>query len=223
MNHWKTLLVASVIAIAVNASFAESVTTPMPQAWIPGAGLGKQFATKFEQEEKLSSITAAFGQVNTGKDKDQIFTISARPSASVNDAGVLTRVIDVRQWQNRSFNLAFFFKQEGEIANKDVWVRFFDERGQISLTQVNLPLSYDDRNAKEHWLNAIQLLRIPAQAQRMEIGIGMRGQGQFKIRNLTIRPIPVNYGEQEKASLAYAAPTMRHIENVKIESITLEP
>ena len=223
MKHWKTLLAANIVAIVVNASFAESINTPLPAGWIAGGSLGKHFTTSFTKEETLSVLSAMFGQVESGKDKDTVFTITAKSSATEADVGVLTQVIDVTAFRNQTYSLAFFFKQEGEIANKDVWFRFFDERGQIVLTQLDLPISFDDKNAKDEWLNVAQQFRVPNNANRMEIGMGMRGQGKFQLRNLTLRAWPAVYGDKTKQSLAFAASPLLRGGLVKPENIKLEP
>jgi hypothetical protein len=223
MKHWKTLLAASIVAIVVNASFAESVNTPLPAGWIAGGTLGKHFTTSFTQHESLGTLQTIFGHVKSSKNKDTVFSISAKSSATATDVGVLTRVIDVIALRNQTYNLAFFFKQEGEIANKDVWIRFFDTNGPIAVTQLDLPISVDEKNADDDWLNVSQPFRIPNNANRMEIGMGMRGQGQFHLRNLTFIKYPVAYGDKAQQSLAFAASPLLKGSLVNPEDIKLEP
>lgn len=223
MKHWKTLLAASIVAIVVNASFAENINTPLPTGWIAGGTLGKHFTTSFTQQEKLFVLEAVFGKVKSGSDKDTAFIITAKNSATESDAGVLTQVIDVTALRGQTYNLAFFFKQEGEIANKDIWIRFFDERGQVALTQFDLPTSLDGKNAQDNWLNVSQQFRIPSNANRMEVGMGMRGQGTFQLRNLTLMSLPAVYGGKAKQSLAFAASPLLKGGLVKPEDIKLEP
>nr|WP_315486663.1 hypothetical protein [uncultured Undibacterium sp.] len=223
MKHWKTLLAASIVAIVGNASFAENINTPLPAGWIAGGSLGKHFTTSFSQQEKLFFLDLAFGKVTSSKDKDTAFSITAKSSATESDTGVLTQVIDVTASRDETYNLAFFFKQEGEIADKDVWIRFFDERGPITLTQLDLPISFMERNAQDNWLNVSQQFRIPSNASRMEVGIGMRGQGTFQLRNLTLMSVPAVYGGKARQSFAFAASPLLRGSLVKPEDIKLEP
>jgi hypothetical protein len=223
MKHWKTLLAASIVAIVVNASFAESINTPLPAGWIAGGTLGKHFTTSFSQHDLLSILDAAFGKVKLGKDKDTVFSISAKNTATESDVGVLTRVVDVTALRNQTYSLAFFYKQEGEIVNKDVWIRFFDTSGPIVMKQFDIPISFNGNNAKDSWLDVSQQIRIPENAIWMEIGIGMRGQGQFHLRNLTFIKYPVAYGDKAQQSLAFAASPLLKGSLVNPEDIKLEP
>ena len=111
MKHWKTLFAASIVAIVVNASFAESIKTPLPAGWIAGGSLGKHFTTSFSKQEKLFFLALAFGKVTSCKDKDTAFTITAKSSATESDAGVLTQVIDVTALRDQTYNLAFFLSK----------------------------------------------------------------------------------------------------------------
>ncbi len=89
--------------------------------------------------------------------------------------------------------------------------------------QLDLPVSFVERNAQDDWLNASQQFRIPSNANRMEVGIGMRGQGTFQLRNLTLLPVPAVYSDKTKQSLAFAASPLLRGSLVKPENIKLEP
>lgn len=221
MNSWKYLLAAATTAVVLNFSLAAPSDVAVPRGWVASGDFGRHFLTEQRTEPTLGAMTALFSHVRVGEKFDSVFSIVSLPTASDRDRAVVSYPSDVSKYQNNVFHFTFFFKQEGGVQKKDAWVRFFDQNGQIQLTQFDLPLEAAEKSPEHEWVPVMSQFRVPMNARKMEIGFGQQGKGRFEIRNLTLMPLAVSFSNEERTSLSSVARTPAEVQALNPRAITV--
>ena len=98
------------------------------------------------------------------------------------------------------------------------WVRFFDQNGQIQLTQFDLPLEAAEKSPEHEWVPVMSQFRVPMNARKMEIGFGQQGKGRFEIRNLTLMPLAVSFQMRNAHLSPSVARTPAEVQALNLES-----
>lgn len=193
MKQWKIIMSAIVVAVIANTSMAGEKSVKLPSGWMPHGSLGSLYWTGFSAPDSTECGTSCFMLVGIQDEAHQ------KPGAFA----AITKMVDVSQFQDHEFSLSLKYSQDGRLENKDVWLRFFDEKGEIAKLRVPLLESANDAFASTQ-MNFL----VPRHAQKMEMGFGLSGFGRLEFGDLKLTPI------QQRESL------INHIANTSNTSIT---
>lgn len=175
MKHWKILTLATFVAVAANVSRADDTKVKIPAGWTPHGSLGTTYITGFSAPEKEECGIACYMLIGTGDEN----------SSSKGDFAAITKTVNVSHLQNQEISMSMKYSQEGMLENKDIWVRFFDERGEISKQRLRL-----SEQANDNFVPATMNFLVPMTAVTMELGFGLSGFGRFEFGALHLMLAP---------------------------------
>ena len=174
MKHLRLLVIASVVAIAANISRADDRDLKIPSGWTPHGDFGKTYLTGFSAPESAECGSACFMIVGTQEENN----------SSNKEFAAISKTVSVGHLQNQEISLSLRYSQDGPLENKEVWVKFFDEHGEISRQRLRLKES-----ANEHFTQTSIQFLVPRMANKMELGFGLRGYGRFEFGGLKLEVV----------------------------------
>ncbi len=176
MKHWKILIAAPLVAFAVNFSYAGAVKTGIPKGWIGGGAIATHYESGLDESQ--------------GTKEQPAFFITAK-DAGKDDFAAITQVVDAAAYRGKVMIFTASALYIGEPGGYEFWIRTIDDKGSVSITSARARKS-------DTWETVKVLLRVPANVQKLELGIAVRDKGKLLAKGMnfteaqTSNPLPEN-------------------------------
>jgi hypothetical protein len=198
MKHWKLIVSAVVIAALTNMSFAEDDKASFPKGWEAHGAYPANYEVMLEPG------------TSQAKNEKHIL-IRSKTDAKETDFVAITRFVDVSHLRGKGGALAVRFKETGYSTQKEMWLRFFDDNSEIIQMEIETVGTFDPSKVRST-KPAAAFFRVPQGATRMEIGLGLRGQGSLEISKLEFVIAEDSASETTNDNLVRAS-IARHIQS----------
>lgn len=163
MKHWKILIAAPLVAFAVNFSYAGAVKTGIPKGWAGNGAIATHYETGLDESQGTAAQPAFF---ITAKD------------AGKNDFAAITQVVDASAYRGKLMSLTASALHIGDLGGYEFWIRTIDEKGNVSITSAWARKS-------DTWETVRVKLMVAANAQKLELGVGIREKGKLLVKELS--------------------------------------
>ncbi|MBI3731490.1 MAG: hypothetical protein HY254_24595 [Burkholderiales bacterium] len=195
MKHWKILIAAPLVAFAVNYSFAGAVKTGIPKGWVGNGAIATHYESGLDESQ--------------GTKEQPAFFIAAKDTAA-DDFAAITQVVDASAYRGKVMMFTASALHVGDLGGYEFWIRTTDEKGNTSIASSWARKSSD-------WEAVRVRLSVNANAQKIELGVGVRDKGKLFIKGLsfteaqTSNPIPESKPIANKISMGSATTTMQNL------------
>ena len=169
MKQWKILFAASAIAFVVNFSFAGAVRMGIPKGWTGNGAIATRYETGVDEAK--------------GTPGQPAFFINAK-DAGKEDFGTISQMLDATPYRGKIISLTASILHAGDLGGYEIWIRVIEGKDRSSISSSWGPLS-------SKWEDVRAKLSVPENAQKVEIGIGVRGQGKLLAKGLLLEEAPL--------------------------------
>ncbi|MBI3283457.1 MAG: hypothetical protein HYZ65_01200 [Burkholderiales bacterium] len=171
MKHWKIVVGAAAIALAVNASFAGAIKPGAPQGWTLRGPEGDKYEIGIDTSEGTA---------------ERPVLVMASKTQPTEEVLAITQDIDGTEWQGQIIELSMMAKAVGAKKNK-VWIRHTRAVGFTWTEAKSIPdgegwqeirlRSYYPENPDPHYDN------------HFDIGVALGSPGKIWIRDVKLAKI----------------------------------
>ncbi len=180
MKYSKIILIALLTAIGMNFSLAQGMTPGVPAGWT--------FNDVAQEKYQIGVDTTI------GSKEHPVLYIGAK-QANENDFASLTQVIESDAFSGKVVGLTVSAKFIGDSKNSEFWIRCHKSE------KWNAIASSFGKEIQD-WSNVSVNMKLPVDGCQLEIGIGVRGQGQLWIRDIHFNTATVDQKTLERKPLA---------------------
>ena len=163
MKHWKIVVAAPMVAFVVNFSFAGVVKPGIPKGWMGSGAIATLYETGIDEGK--------------GTPEQPAFFISSK-GAGKEDFGAISQMLDATAYRGKTMSLKASVLHTGEKAGYEIWIRVIESKTKSSISS-----SWGTRSS---WEDLSVKLSVPASAEKLEIGLGVRGQGKLLAKGLKL-------------------------------------
>lgn len=164
MKHWKIVIAALMVAFAVNFSFAGPVKNGIPKGWVGNGAITTHYETGLDESQ--------------GSAEQPAFFVAAKQDAVTDDFAAITQVIDASAYRGKIMFFTASALHIGDLGGYEFWIRTTDEKGGTSIAS-----SWARKS--DTWEAVRVRLMVPANAQKVELGVGIRDKGKLLVKGMT--------------------------------------
>jgi hypothetical protein len=175
-RHWKAVLAASLIACAVNASFADGIKPGAPAGWQLWGPQANKFEIGIDPAESTTGYPALI--------------IASKPglNSGDNDSLAITQDIDGSAWEDQVIELSMMVKAVGASKNK-IWIRHMRNTNLLWIESKSIP---GDKDWEKMTLKTYFPKNLPAEYRHFDIGITLASAGKIWVRDIQLDKKPVS-------------------------------
>ncbi|MFZ6674561.1 hypothetical protein [Undibacterium sp. Xuan67W] len=174
MRHWKIVVAALAVALAVNVSFAGAVKAGAPAGWQLWGPEGDQYEIGIDTAEGSA---------------DHPVLLIASKTQPTDEALAITQDIDATEWQGKLIEFKMMVRAVGAEKNK-IWIRHMGMSRYLQVTDKTIP---DGKGWQEMTLTSYFPGKVESHYDNhFEIGIGLGSPGKIWIKDikLSAKPVP---------------------------------
>ncbi|MFZ6731551.1 hypothetical protein ACO0LG_06495 [Undibacterium sp. Ji42W] len=181
MKHLKIVIAALMVAFAVNFSFAGPVKNGIPKGWTGSGAIASHYESGLDESQ--------------GSKEQPAFFIAAKEISTDDDFAAITQVVDASAYRGKIMVLTASAQHTGELGRYELWIRTTDDKGGVRITSSS--------GAKgDAWETVKVQTPVSANAQKLELGIGIRKQGKLLVKDLSFAEAPANNSISERRPIA---------------------
>ncbi|MFZ6708682.1 hypothetical protein [Undibacterium sp. TC9W] len=181
MKHWKILIAAPLVAFAVNFSYAGAVKNGIPKGWTGNGAIATHYESGLDESQ--------------GSKEQPAFFIASKETSNDDDFAAITQVVDAGAYRGKIMLLTASARHTGELGRYELWIRTTDDKGGVRITSSS--------GAKgDAWETVKVQTPVIANAQKLEVGIGIRKQGKLLVKDLSFAEAPANNSIPERRPIA---------------------
>ncbi|MFZ6655279.1 hypothetical protein [Undibacterium sp. TJN19] len=173
-RHWKTVLAASLIACAVNASFADGIKPGAPAGWQLWGPQADKYEIGIDPAESRTGHPALIIASKPGLKSDDTDSIA------------ITQDIDGSAWEDQVIELSMMVKAVGASKNK-IWIRHMRS---TNLMWIEANSIQDDKGWEKMTLKTHFPKDLPAMYRHFDIGIVLASAGKIWVRDIQLDKKP---------------------------------
>ncbi|PXX35324.1 hypothetical protein [Undibacterium pigrum] len=197
MKHWKILIAAPLVAFAVNFSFAGAVNSGVPKGWTANGALTSHYESGLDASQ--------------GSKEQPAFFMAAKEAVTNDDFAAITQLVDATAYRGKIMHFTASARHMGELGGYEFWIRTIDDKGGISI-------SSSWARKSDNWEAVRVRLLVPANATKLELGIGLRDKGKLLVKSITFNEAQANNPATEnkpsvanKITMGPAATTIQNL------------
>ncbi len=180
MKHWKILIAAPLVAFAVNYSYAGAVKNGIPKGWTGSGAIATHYESGIDESQ--------------GSKEHPAFFIAAK-DAKADDFAAITQVVDASAYRGKIMVLTASARHTGESGRYELWIRTIYDKGGVGITSSS--------GAKiDAWETVKVRVPVSANAQKLELGIGIRKQGKLLVKDLSFTEASASDAIEERKPIA---------------------
>ncbi|PXX35325.1 hypothetical protein DFR42_12012 [Undibacterium pigrum] len=171
MKHWKILAAASLIAFAMNTSFADGIKSGAPGGWQVWGPLGDKYEMGIDTAESTP---------------EHLALLIASKDIATNETVTLMQQIDAKEYEGSIIELSMMVKAAGADKNR-VWLRHMKATNFNGIQASSIP---NGKDWERIVVSSYFPKDLPAMYKHFDTGISLASKGKIWVRDIKLERKP---------------------------------